>query len=165
MKKLIKYALMLFLALSVFSCGENKKKSSYHWEKRNPRIDYNMQLSKADTTHVLEIAKEYLDLLKENRIEEAFSKLYEIDEKNSIKPLSAERRRQLEQTLTAFPVLSYKITEVLFFSETDTEVRYTSTFFEKSEDDGRPNTIQCVLNPKRISNTWYLTLSENTREY
>lgn len=164
MKKLFKVTVLLAIIAIAFSCNSNnKKKDKLLIQDVDPRMDMSMQRTKQDTERVLNMAKQYLDLLKENNIEAALNQLVEF-KNNSVKPLSSKRRSELKNTIEAFPVHSYKIDEVLLYSDSDTDVRYTITFFEKAKNDNRPNTIKCAVHPKRIRGTWYLTVAESSVE-
>lgn len=71
--------------------------------------------------------KEVPGNFENNDIDGAISQLYEVKD-NKVLPLSAEREKEIRKTLTTFPVLSYKIDELLLYSDSDTEVRYTIEF-------------------------------------
>lgn len=163
MKQKIKFALLLMLVCTCFACKEKAPKVKVEDTIVDPRMDWNMTRSKQDTTTVIEMAKDYLDLLKKQEYESAMHKLSEMVD-SVPEPLTDKRRAELLKVVKSFPVYSYKIKEVLFYSENDTEVRYEIELFEKEEGNEMPNTISGVLNPKRYNGKWYLTVSERTRE-
>ena len=167
MNNYIKF-LILFGALTLFAaCSDSGKKNKQQVQSNeivvDPRVDQTMQRTKTDTMAIYHNVNEYLELLKNNQIEEALSKLYEASG-DTVVPISNENRIKVLQTLDAFPVLDYHIDDLLMYSETDTEVRYTIQFYEKAPDDPRPNTLQCVINPRRVGYYWYLTISPYTIE-
>ena len=163
MNKTIKTLSLLLLLLSLWACKDKPAKVNVDDTIINPRIDWNMSRTKADTTTVLDLAKAHLDALQSNNIDSAMDMLTEM--KDSVpSPISDKRRNELIANAKAFPVLNYKIDDLLFYSESDTEVHYTITLFEKEEGDTRPNTISGVINPRRIDGKWYLTISDKTRE-
>lgn len=76
---------------------------------------------------LLDMTKKFLETLKNNDIDGAMSQLYEVKD-NKVMPLSEERSKEIRRSFTTFPVLSYKIDELLLYSDSDTEVRYTIEF-------------------------------------
>ena len=132
-------------------------------ENQDPRTSKYMQRSKADTLALMHNTAEYLDLLKNGEIDKALDKLY-VASGDTVLPIPAQKKEEIRNLVTLFPVLDYKIDSILMFSETDTEVRYTIEFFEKEENDPRQNTMQCVLNPRRVGYYWYLTISDRSVE-
>lgn len=164
MKFINKYFFFAF-SIILFSCSKSAKKSVVEPEEDylDPRADKYMQRSNVDTLALIHNTEEYLELLKDGKINEALNKLYEASG-DTVLPISDSKKEEIRNLVTVFPVLDYKIDSILLFSETDTEVRYTIEFFEKAEDDPRPNTLQCVLNPRRVGYYWYLTVSDRTYE-
>lgn len=164
MKYINKYFFFAFSLILLIACSKGGKKGIVETEDNlDPRANRHMQRSKVDTLALIHNTEEYLDLLKNGEIDKALDKLYEASG-DTVLPISAQKKEQMRMQATLFPVLDYKIDSILMFSETDTEVRYTIEFFEKSEDDPRPNTLQCVLNPRRVGYYWYLTVSDRTVE-
>jgi len=166
MRILYKILLLLLVAVSVYSCKHEKSAKDLPMDLRmqvDPRKDGSMTRTSKDTAKVLDMAKRYLDFLKENKVENALNMLVDFKE-GKIIPLPDERKKQLENNIKAFPVLSYSIEGMRMYSETDTEVRFSSVFFEKEEGDGQPNSIQRVLNFRRINDTWYMSIKSSSVE-
>lgn len=161
MMRTAKYAVMALALLMLASCGGKKKKETIL--PVDPRMDQRMSRTSKDTTMLLDMTKKFLETLKNNDIDGAISQLYEV-KNNNVMPLSAEREKEIRKTLATFPVLSYQIDELLLYSDSDTEVRYTIEFFEKPKGDNRPNTIKCSVNPTRVGGTWYLTIAKVAQE-
>lgn len=158
---------MLLFAVSAmlmtFSCNSKKEKVGGEGEELplDPRESASMQRTMTDTLAVLYNTKEYLRLLQENKIDSALAMLYEASG-DTVVPLSDAHKAEVRLNVQNFPVLKYKIDRLEMFSETDTEVYYTIEYFEKPEGDPRPNTLQCVLAPKRVGYYWYLTIPKTT---
>lgn len=129
----------------------------------DPRMSGEMKRTAADTAEVLNLTRQYLEALKNEEIDAALSQLYEFRD-GSIYPLSDKRAAEVRQNLKDFPVLSYKIDKLLMYSDSDTEVRYTIEFFEKPKGSTQPNTLNCCVNPVRVSDKWYLTIPSQARE-
>lgn len=162
MKKLF-FLLSLVLTASVFfSCSSEKKAKVEIDFDDNPRVDQDMTRTSEDTTTVLNITREFLELVKAQKVDEAVSKLYTYNEHDSvsIRPINAEEKKELVSLYSTFPILSYTIDEIRMYSENDTEVFYTTTWFEKPKDSNRPNTLQRSIHPKRQDGKWYLTIEK-----
>ncbi len=162
MKRALTLVMVATLAFVLSSCGGKKEKQGVIIPP-DPRMSGEMKRSAADTAEVLNLTRKYLDALKSKDIDAALSQLYEFRD-GSIYPLSDKRAAEIRQNVTDFPVLSYKIDKLLMYSDSDTEVRYTIEFFEKPVGSTQPNTLNCCVNPVRVSNKWYLTVPAQTRE-
>ena len=152
----------LAVLLSV-CCGSRKEQAPHDGGYVDPRESQTMQRTKADTMAVLYNVEKYLTYLKEQKVDSALAMLYEASG-DTVLPISEKRKAEVLQTIRNFPVLRYEITALKMYNEQDTEVRYTIEFFEKDAGDPRPNTLQCVINPRRVGYYWFLTVSPTTRD-
>ena len=94
-------------------------------------MDQTMQRTQEDTLAVLDLANKFLTALKEDNLKGALDQLMEVDS-NAVKPMSEAHKRELAQSLGVFPVESYTIDDIIMFSDSDTEVRYTTKMFPDS---------------------------------
>ena len=164
MRKVSFLMLVSLIALLFASCG-NKKPKDFKREYVDPRMVYGMDRSEKDTTELIQLTTSYLESLKKQNYDEALSQLYDFNQKDStIIPLTNELKAELIANFKAFPVVDYKIKEVLLYSDVDTEVRYDIVLFKKEKGDDTPNTIQGVVNPRRVKGRWCLTISNKSRE-
>ncbi len=154
------YAVCLFVGVTACS---GDKKGEVRNRSVDPRSDASMSRTHEDSTALLEMTKSYLEALKKNDIEGALDMLYDV-KGEKVYPLSDARKDEIRKISKAFPVLSYNIDEMVLYSDSDTEVRYTIEFFEKKPGDKRPNTMKCAVAPRRVSGTWYLTVAKMTQE-
>lgn len=157
MRKSFKLLIFVALVSTILSCGGKKESKVESKTPEDPRMDMTMARSGEDTLQIISMAKEYLDNLVSNNIDQALASLYEVKD-NTPQPLSEKRLSEIRKTLETFPVLKYKIDEVLLYSDSDTEVRYTYEFFEKGKNKKIPNTVKASVHPRRIGSTWYLTI-------
>jgi len=166
MKKLFYLCILFAIVVCYTACG-NKNKSESNEEmsvvdqivENDSRYDKFMLRSKDDSTKIVELATQYLNLLKENKIDEAISMLHEIDDSANVKPLSDSFMSTLKKQLNRFPVLSYTIDDFQIFSAQHTDLHYTYEFMHKPEGSDIPNTLKGVLSPCRVNGEWYLTIS------
>lgn len=163
MKYLVKTLFAVVAAVLLFSCGNKNQAPVEAPEEVDFREDQTMTRSGIDTMAILHLVNDYLTKLKENKIDSALDMLYEADG-DTVVPLSAKGKAEIQETLKSFPVLKYQIKSLNMFSEQDTEVRYIIEYFEKTKDNPMQNTLQCVINPRRVGYYWYLTVPKTTRE-
>lgn len=163
MKYLVKTLFAVVAAVLLFSCGNKNQAPVEAPEEVDFREDQTMTRSGIDTMAILHLVNDYLTKLKENKIDSALDMLYEADG-DTVVPLSAKGKSEIQETLKSFPVLKYQIKSLNMFSEQDTEVRYIIEYFEKTKDNPMQNTLQCVINPRRVGYYWYLTVPKTTRE-
>ena len=160
MKKLL-YISLFVLPFCLAACSGEKKPG----QRINPRFDTDMSRTSEDSTIILNMTVQYLDLLKEGHFDEALGMLYTFNREDSIiQPISEERCEALRQTFANFPVLEYVIDTILMYNEFDTEVRYKYEFFEKPEDSPVPNIVNGNVCPHRYNGVWYLTVPAEKSE-
>lgn len=110
-----------------------------------------------DTADVIHITTQYLEYLKNKEFDKAMDMLYHI-EGDQASSLTEEEKTEMQKQYQLFPVLSYQITGYTFADPYNTEINYTITFFEKSEDSNIPNTMAFSLKPQRINAIWCLSI-------
>lgn len=149
-----KYLLSLIISTSlliVFCEGCSNK------QKKEPPI-----FVKADTTTVLKLIDEYFQHIQNKEYEQAVGMLYKIDTPDSIKDLKEEEKAKIIKELEAFPVLSYRVSEMKFIEADRVRVTYVTEFFKKRPGNSIPNTLSYSFAPERINGKWYLQLMERS---
>lgn len=135
-------------------------------EKKKPAVDPNliqpeMLVTGEDTLQVRRLTKQYLHMLQEKDLDGAIAMLryYDSDSITALPPqLEAKERMVLGMFLG---MSSYDIDHIIFFRDNDSEVKYTVTMFERTdENDRRPNKASFLLRPVRHLGQWYLTLAD-----
>lgn len=150
------YFVVLLLTFTFTGC---KEKSSRQIESKPL-----MELSAKDTSDVIKLCSDYLDLLKQQQYEDAIDMLYCIDTLQNINKLSGEQLQNVQRMYRVFPVLEYHLENLEFTTEFDTRVRYSIEFFEKAADDKRPNTTAVYFRPIRKDKQWYLTMYDTATD-
>ncbi len=169
MKRIFYLCLISLSFVFAASCSENKQKQEEKTSEElllesDSRYDTEMTRSKADTTAILNLVSQYLDLAKQNKIDEALLMLHSVDS-TGVQPVSENQKRVIMNNLKRFPVLSYEIDEIRLFSDDNTEVRFTYEFMKKPEGrENLPNTMKGVLSPVRVDGQWYLTISSGLQD-
>lgn len=151
------------LAMVAFMACSDKKNEKGEIFIPDARTDFSMNRSHEDTIAVMELANNFLSTLKNKDIESALDQLYEVDS-TDVHPLSEKRRNQLRNALGALPVEEYTIDQITLYSETDSEVRYTTQMFKDSIGNALPGKTTGSLHPYRVENKWYLTIQEEKFE-
>lgn len=159
--KNLKFLFIVLAAVMMVACGGEKKKSAEISEPVNPRIDQTMEHSNMDEEELTYLATQYLDFLKAKDFESALAMLKSFDGKNVV-PLTEAQKNNLKRVYTAYPVFGYTIDDIVFYSETDTEIKYSIILFEKQYDDDLPNTVKSILTPKRIDGAWKLCVDNRS---
>ncbi|MBO6034016.1 MAG: hypothetical protein J6T44_03415 [Prevotella sp.] len=160
MKKFFYLCIIVAVGFSLVSCG-NKNPKNEEAVEQDPYYSSSMERSAADTAAIVQLATQYLDLLKENKITEAVDMLHEVDSVE-LKPLSNERKNTVINGLKKYPVLSYTIEEIKMFTDDNTELRYVYEFMPKPEGaDNLPNTMKGLIGFFRLGETWYMTVPED----
>lgn len=165
MKKIVFLSFSLLALVCFFMSGcKGKGDASAESGYVDPRSDETMERTEADTATILNMCTEYLNLLKEDKVEAALDLLYAYDDSaKTVAPIGNELREKFRNNLQMFPVLDYKLESMKLYGEDDTEFTFMVEFFKKPEGDPRPNTIREVLSPVRVNGQWYLTVSEDIR--
>ena len=136
-------------------------------DKKAPDVVINvngplMTLDSQDTLIVTQMATEFIEYLKNRDYKAALSMLYYLDPDSALIPLPRNLAIRQEQIFHVFPVLDYRLESIRFRTETDCQVKFKITFFEKDgPDDPRDNTTGFYLMPIRREGQWYLTTRDS----
>lgn len=152
----ISFILLMTVAVltSFYSCKDKTE------EKKEIHIrEAEMILSPSDTTEVMTLVNQFLENVKANDIDAAIGMLYFLD-KDQITSLPPALEKKERATLSIRGI-SYDIEDIKFLRETDSQVRYTVTLFERKSADNRPNKVSFVIKPVRRNKQWYLTLADS----
>ncbi len=152
-KRTVFYALITFMFTLSAACSSEKKEQTEVSE-----VTTSMITSKQDTIELRTKTIDYLNLLRERNFEQAIGMLSSFDEaNNTISPLTDEQKKILMSNYNLYPVIDYTIDEIIFNTETDSEIRYTIKMFE-SDDVNMPNRMKFQLSPKRIDGKWHMCI-------
>ncbi len=146
------------------SCKDtNKEKGDEIAIKQDPRTDFSMQRTSTDTTMVMDMANKFLQALKDKNVDAALDQLCDV-KNNEVVELTQDRRNQLKNMLGTIPVEDYVIDELILYSDSDTEVRYTIEMYKNQTGNSMPNTMKGSLHPYRVNGQWYLTIQHDKNE-
>lgn len=157
MKKMI-YMLVVALAVCLIGCSEKKK--TYSDAKNDNVLPTLMDVTGKDTTDVIEKTREFCGCLERNDVRGAIDMLHSLVE-DSISNLPEELASRQWVALNNISGYTYRIERIVFFKETDCEVKLVAEMFKKEKGDTRPNEIGIILKPVRFRGEWYLTLADS----
>ena len=157
-----KYSLFILAVLSLLTfsaCKQNKLKSLEEIEKE-AKPEVAMQLDANDTIEVHSLVDHFIQYLSNKNVDAAVDMLYVLNN-DSVVSLPAKMASTKKVLFKRFQGVKYDVDHLIFYSETDTEVKYTVTLFEKKdENDNRPNKISFFIKPVRRDGKWYLTMGD-----
>lgn len=154
MKQIFNIAVFSLICLMIASCGQKQK------TQEQESKEFREALTEADTTQMLQMCNECMELLKKKDIEAALAMLKEYDDSTkTVSDLSAETRQRYTRLFTLFPVLDYTLTNYTFMMEGLNDVKYDVIFAEEShpEVNGVPKT-SFMFNPVRVDDQWFVTV-------
>ena len=152
--------LSLLLALLFLAGCSEKKQKTYGEAKNDTVLPTLMDVSANDTAEVLKMVDSFTASLKADHVDGAVDMLYQLDN-DSILPLPADMVKKHRTVLSNIKGLDYRIEHLIFFKETDSEVKVVAKLFDKKPGDTRPNEIGVILKPVRRNGIWYLTLADS----
>lgn len=156
----ISFFLILCACLAVLTSCSKKKKLTLEQVDSELRNGPLMDMNHNDTTAVYDLTNQFLAYLKDSNLDAAMGMLHYLKDGEEIVSLPAELEKRNRMVLGNFLGLTYNIDEARFFTETDCQVRYTVTLFEKAADDPVSNKISFFLKPVRREGQWYLTMAD-----
>ena len=155
-----KYLFLVAGVLVLLLAASCKKKAEA--PKSTDPLAPQMTVSAFDTTTVQQLTYEFLDLLKEEKYDEAISRLYVL-ENDQVMPLPDNQKAECLFSLGLHKIYGYQITDYTFFKETDSEVR-CEMYIEDPATKSDPARLVCLFRPVRRNGAWYLTLANTQTE-
>lgn len=143
---------------SCTSCSTNNKKAVA--DEQN--VEFRETITAADTTQMLKLADDCMELLKNRKFDEAIGMLHEYDDSTKmVQNLSSENEQHLRRRFEVFPVLKYERHYFSFMEQGLNDVRYKVWFAEEENpaQNGEPVTFM-MFNPVKVDGTWYLCVKD-----
>ena len=160
MKKL-NYLLIAVAVLCLGTACSNKKKS------REERVEeFRGMLTANDTTQMLQICDNAMELLKGKKIDEVIASLNEYnDSTRELLPLSDSMKKSLKRRFKLFPVLDYRREYYSFMLEGCNDVKYKVTFATSEQSGtGEAPTTMFMFNPVKVDGEWKLCVKAPEKE-
>jgi len=149
MKKLLFFPLFV-LSLLIVSCSGNKQEA-----QPTAHEAFVSELSTQDTVVVLQLCENFLQAMKENDKDKAFSILRYVED-GKVLPPTTEQMAKLSNQFTIFPVLDYHIKDFKVGEATDNICSYSIVI--SVDDEGKESTISFGFCPVKVDGQWYITV-------
>lgn len=141
---------------SCTSCSTDNKKAVADEQG----VEFKETITAADTTQMLKLADDCMELLKNRKFDEAIGMLYQYED-STVQALSSEDGQRLRRRFEVFPVLKYEREYFSFMERGLNDVRYKVWFAEEENpaQNGEPITF-LMFNPVKVDGTWYLCVKD-----
>jgi len=158
------FAALAFVLIYSFctSCSQKKTQSN-----KTTEMEFSESLTSEDTTQMLQLADDCMELLKQQEIDKAIDMLQEYDDSlEQINPLSAETEKRLRRQFQVFPVLKYKREYFSFMEQGLNDVLYKIWFAEEDDpaQNGEP-VIKFMFNPIKLDGEWHLCVKRADQSF
>lgn len=154
MMKKFNYVLVAVAVICLATACKNKAPQT-----REEQIEeFRSMLTASDTTQMLQICDNAMELLKGKKIDEVIASLYEYnDSTEELLPLSEKMKKRFQRQFSLFPVIDYKRKYYSFMLKGLNDVQYEVTFAtaEQTGND-KPATIMFMFNPVKVDDEWKL---------
>jgi len=141
--------------LSIYSC---KGKKDAKMERDEQIALFQSQLTHEDSTQMLKLCDDAMELLKQRNIDQVLASLYEYtDSTKEVKPLSKEIAKEYRTKFQMFPVLEYYRKYFSFQLEGCNDVKYEVVFATPEQTGtGVPAKTAFMFNPVKVDGAWKL---------
>ena len=143
---------LAIVIIAVSSCT-NKQKS-----QQDQVQEFRSQLTYNDTTAMLQLCDNAMELLKQQKYDEVISSMYVYDDSTkSVSSLSEKTATSYRRMFMMFPVLDYKREYYSFLLEGCNDVKYNVTF-KILQDTGEELKTAYMFNPVKVAGEWKLCI-------
>ena len=161
MMKKFNYVLVAVAVICLATACKNKAPQT-----REEQIEeFRSMLTASDTTQMLKICDNAMELLKGKKIDEVIASLYEYnDSTEELKPISEELKKRMKNQFRMFPVLNYERKYYSFMLEGCNDVKYEITFATAEQAGGKPATTMFMFNPVKVDDEWKLCVKTQDKD-
>ena len=161
MKK-FKFILIGVAVLTLATACKNKAPQT-----REEQIEeFRSMLTANDTTQMLQICDNAMELLKGKKIDEVIASLNEYnDSTEELTPLSDVTKKSLQRRFKLYPVLDYQREYYSFMLQGCNDVKYKVTFATAEQAGTKlPPTTMFMFNPVKVGDEWKLCVKAPGKE-
>ncbi len=145
--KVYTYIILCALGITaICSCGKK--------QEAEVKKDFTETVSAQDTTAVMNMTGNCMELFKSGKFDDALNMIYTINDDNILVSLPDSLRRRMKQRLTLFPVVDYSLESFYFAKSDSNEVKYSFRFVPDNPD----MTMKMVYNPVKLGDEWYIVM-------
>lgn len=156
MKKV--YFLLILFGGFLFTMCTNSEKKVHFKTYEEASHEFISSLTHMDTVAVLKLSTDVMELLKNDKIDEALDSLYMIKDSQLYK-LDSNKKQSLRNRFKMFPVLDYKYENLSFTSQGINDIKYTIRFHIDSITNNSKSMV-LMFNPVKVEGNWYITVKE-----
>lgn len=157
MKKSI-FVVLLVLALLPSCRNSQPKEKTQH----DAEVEFNASLTEDSRSQVLSLADSFMQLLKDNQIDQALGMIYVLSENVLYLP-GDNYLKQLRQRFNSFPVCEYTLVSSSFSTPGNNDISYRYEFRPRVDQDTPGPTMKLMFNPVFVEGNWYLTFKDGTQ--
>ena len=120
-------------------------------------------LTAADSSAVLTLCTQCMDLLKAKETDKALDMLYSIDDAGIAKPLTIQQREALTKRFQRFPVIRYRLDYLSFSTQGNNDVVCSKNQYLKyarSDSDTPGSSMGFMFNPIKANGEWVLAIKD-----
>lgn len=154
---------LVYALTSCNSCSNNKEDKKIEEQRQSMLVKPEMNVTSDDSAQVLDLVKEYFNLVQNKKYDEAMNMIYYLGKDNKIQTPPKALYDKERAAIAEFPVYGYSIEFIKFYKETDSEVKY-SIYFQDPKKVDKPATMSGMLRPVRRDSKWYLTMADAASE-
>lgn len=154
---------LFVITIAIYSCSSRSSKQN----DRDVLVqEFRNTLSSSDTTSMLKLCDDAMEMLKNKKYDEVLATLHEYsDSTKKVLPLSEATSKKYRRMFEMFPVLQYERIYYSFQLEGCNDVKYRVTFAtaEAAKTDKDPQTA-FMFNPVKVDGTWKLCVKTANQE-
>lgn len=155
MKKIL-IPIFVLTILGLASC-KDKPTSSV-----NTQSEFQLGLTNEDSTTIVNLGDQCMNLLKEGQIEQALDMLCLYDDSlKEISPLTDDVRASYQRKFTILPVKEFEMSYFSFSEEGLNDLKYNVSF--GADVVGAPRTSY-MFNPVKVGGKWYLSVKTSMQD-
>ena len=157
--KQILFMLLLSAGFLLGACSTKGHEEKMKTQKE-AEDEFVATLTAADSSAVLTLCTQCMDLLKAKETDKALDMLYSIDDAGIAKPLTIQQREALAKRFQRFPVIRYRLDYLSFSTQGNNDVKYKIEFTPRSGSDTPGSSMGFMFNPIKANGEWVLAIKD-----
>lgn len=153
-------AVVAVMGIAATSCQKSAKDTDNTVTLEEAEAQFASELNDADTTQVLALGNQFMETMKEGKVDDALAMLYTRNEPGvggaGVRKLTEEEIAPLKTRFEQFPVVSYTIDHYDFSIPSLNDLKYKYVFRPGSAT----GKLNIMFNPVKLDGVWYLMLKQ-----
>lgn len=162
MNRILSIAAAAVMVIAAASCRSDKQSDQSDTNVvtlEEAEAIFSSELAATDTTQVLELGNNFMETMKEGKVDEALDMLYTRnmdDAEGGVRKLNEEERDRLKSRFERFPIVSYQIDHYDFSIPALNDLKYTYVY----NPEAPSGKLNLMFNPTKRDGVWYLMLKQ-----